>query len=97
MINLEIPPLPYSAPDGYYYEYEEFKHNVVRIWLCNNRKFDYNLGASTRTIHSFYNKKRNKYYAPINVKTVGKEVDIKSTRNYTAMPVKPSPLDAFFA
>ena len=96
MINLEIPPLPYSAPDGYYYEYEEFKHNVVRIWLCNTHQFDYNLGASTRTIHSFYNSKQNKYYAPVNSKTIGKEVDIKSTRNYTAMPLKQTPLEAAF-
>jgi len=87
---------PHSEPDGYYYEYEEFKHNVVRIWLCNNRKFDYNLGASTKTVWGFYNSKRNKYYAPINVKTVGKEVDIKSTRNYTAMSVKQTPLEAAF-
>ena len=93
---VDCPPLPYSAPAGHYYEYEEFKHNVVRIWLCNTRKFDYNLGASTRTIHSFYNTKRKKYYAPINVKTVGKEVDIKDTRPYTAMQLKQSPLDAFF-
>ena len=93
---VDCPPLPYSAPDGYYYEYEEFKHNVVRIWLCNTRKFDYNLGASTRTIHSFYNTKRNKYYAPINVKTVGKEIDIKNTRSHTAMQLKQSPLDQFF-
>ena len=93
---VDCPPLFHSPPDGYYFEYEEFKNNVIRIWLCNTRKFDYNLGASTRTIHSFYNSKRKKYYAPINAKTVGKEVDIKSTRNYTAMQLKQSPLDAFF-
>lgn len=40
--------------------------------------------------------KTKKYYAPVNSKTVGKEVDIKSTRNYTAMQLKQSPLDAFF-
>jgi hypothetical protein len=93
---VDCPPLPYSAPDGHYYEYEEFKHNVVRIWLCNTHQFDYNLGAHTKTVWGFYNSKRNKYYAPINAKTVGKEVDIKSTRNYTAMQLKQSPLDAFF-
>ena len=93
---VDCPPLFHSPPDGYYFEYEELKNNVIRIWLCNTRKFDYNLGASTRTIHSFYNSKRKKYYAPINAKTVGKEVDIKSTRNYTAMQHKQSPLDAFF-
>jgi hypothetical protein len=35
-------------------------------------------------------------YAPVNSKTIGKEVDFKNTRNYTAMQIKPSPLDAFF-
>ena len=93
---VDCPPLPYSAPSGHYYEYEEFKNNVVRIWLCNTRKFDYNLGASTRTIHSFYNTKRKKYYAPINVKTVGKEVDIKDTRPYTAMQVIKKGIEVFF-
>ena len=88
---------PHKAPKDYSYEYEEFKHNVIRIMLRCHREFDFNLGKPTATVWGFYNKKRNKYYAPINVKTVGKEVDIKSTRNYTAMPVKPSPLDAFFA
>ena len=34
--------------------------------------------------------------APVNSSTVGKEVDFKNTRNYTAMQIKPSPLDAFF-
>ena len=87
---------PHSAPPGHYFEYEEFKNNVLRIWLCNTHQFDYNLGARTKTVWGFYNSKRKKYYAPINVKTVGKEVDIKSTRNYTAMQLKQSPLDAFF-
>jgi hypothetical protein len=88
---------PHKAPKDYSYEYEEFKHNVIRIMLRCHREFDFNLGKPTSTVWGFYNTKRNKYYAPINVKTVGKEVDIKSTRNYTAMPIKQSPLDAFFA
>ena len=85
-----------SPPKGYYYKCEEFKKNVVSIWLCNTHKFHYNLGKPTKTIHSFYNNKTNTYYAPVNSKTMGKQVDIKSTRNYTAMQIKPSPLDQFF-
>ena len=95
-MTVEVPPLPYSAPEGYYYECEEFKRNVVSIWLCNTRKFDYNNGAPTRTIHSFYNTKTREYFAPINSKSIGACVNIKDTRNYTAMPIKQSPLDAFF-
>ena len=87
---------PHRAPENYSYEYEEFRHNVVRIMLRCHRQFDFNLGKPTATVWGFYNSKRNKYYAPINVKTVGKEIDIKDTRPYTAMKLKQSPLDQFF-
>jgi len=81
----------HSPPDGYYYEPEEFKRNFISIWLCNTRKFVYNGGAPTRTIHSFYNTKSGEYFAPINSKTVGARVNITDTRNYTAMPLKLNP------
>ena len=96
-MTVEVPPLPYSAPKGYYYHYEEFKKNIISIWLCNTRKFIYNDGAPTRTIHSFYNTKTREYFAPINSKTIGARVNINETRNYTTMPIKQSPLDAFFS
>ena len=86
----------HSPPYGYYYKAEEFKGNVISIWLYNTRKFVYNGGTETRTIHSFYDTKKQQYFAPINSKTIGACVNIKETRNYTAMPIKLSPLDAFF-
>jgi hypothetical protein len=86
----------HSAPDGYYYEAEEFKRNVISIWLCNTRKFVYNNGAETRTIHSFYNTKTREYFAPINSGTIGACVNIKDTRNYTAMPINQSILESCF-
>jgi hypothetical protein len=92
----EVPSLPYEAPSGYYYEAEEFKRNVVRIWLCSTRKFDYNNGAATRTIHSFYNTKTKEYFSPINSKTIGSRVNIKDTRSWTSMPIKQSVLEQFF-
>ena len=95
-MTCEVPPLPYSPPDGYYYEAEEFKRNVISIWLCNTYNFVYNGGIQTRTIHSFYNTKTGEYFAPINSKSIGARVNIKETRNYTTMPIKQSPLDAFF-
>lgn len=96
-MTVELPPsFFHSPPEGYYYDCEEFKRNVVSIWLCNTRKFVYNNGAPTRTIHSFYNTKTREYFSPINSKTIGACVNIKDTRNYTAMPIKQSPLDAFF-
>jgi hypothetical protein len=95
-MTAEVPPLPYSAPEGYYYECEEFKKNVVSIWLCNTHKFDYNNGVPTRTIHSFYNSKTGEYFAPINSKTIGARVNIRDTRNYTAMPIKYQGVEKFF-
>jgi hypothetical protein len=89
-------PFKHTPPDGCSYSFEEYKPGVVSIWLNNPRKFDYNMGKPTRTIWGFYNTKSNKFFAPINSKTIGKEVDFKQTRNYTAMQIKPSPLDAFF-
>ena len=91
-----IAEFPHKAPQGYYYEFEEFKRGVIAIWLYCNRKFDYNNGAPTRTIWGFYKSKTREYFAPINSKTVGARVNIADTRNYTAMPIKQSPLDSFF-
>lgn len=91
-----IPNFPHKAPKGYSYEFEEFKRGVVAIWLRCHRKFDYNNGAPTRTIHSFYNTKTKEYFAPINSKTIGACVNITDTRNYTAMPLNLNPLEAAF-
>lgn len=85
-----------SPPSGYYYECEEFKKNVIIIWLCNTHRFDYNNGAVTRTIHSFYNTKTNCYHAPINSSTVGSVVDIKHTTQYSAMQLNLNSLMSAF-
>lgn len=85
-----------SAPNGYFYECEEFKKNVISIWLHNTHKFDYNNGTSTKTIHSFFNTKTKTYYSPVNSKTVGSAVDINLTTPYSAIIHKASPLDSFF-
>ena len=94
-MNQEVP-FSHLPPEGYFYSFEEYKSGVISIWLNNTRKFDYNLGKPTKTVWGFYKSKTRKYYAPVNSKTIGKEVDFKNTRNYTAMQIKPSPLDAFF-
>lgn len=79
-----------------YYEVEEFKKNIFSIWVCYKNKFDYNLGEPVSCIWGFYDYKKCKYFAPVNSKTIGKEVEFKNTRNYTAMQLKQAPLDAFF-
>jgi hypothetical protein len=91
-----IPQFTHKAPKGYSYEVEEFKRGIFSIWLRCNRQFDYNLGKSTRTIWGFYNYKKCQFFSPVNSTTVGKEVQFKNTRDYTAMPIKQSPLEAFF-
>ena len=87
---------PHKAPKGMYYEYEDFKRNVIAIWIHYNRKFDYNLGESVRCIWGFYNTKTRTYHSPINSKSVGQSVDIKDTTPYSAMLPKQTPLTAAF-
>jgi hypothetical protein len=91
-----IPQFTHKAPKDYSYEVEEFKSGVFSIWLRCNRRFDYNLGKPTRTIWGFYSHKKCEFYSPVNSKTIGKVVNFKNTRNYTAMPLKETPLDKFF-
>jgi hypothetical protein len=87
---------PHKAPKGMYYEYEDFKRNVIAIWIHYDRKFDYNLGESVRCIWGFYNTKTRTYHSPINSKSVGQSVDIKDTTPYSAMLPKQTPLTAAF-
>ena len=73
---------PHKPPKGCSYEFEQFNTRVIRIWLCNTRQFDYNLGASTKTVWGFYSPKKREYYAPINSKTIGKH----PKHGYFALP-----------
>ena len=91
-----IPNFPHKAPTNYCYEFEDFKRNIIAIWLRCDLRFDYNLGVPTPTIWGFYDTKKQKYFAPVNSKTVGVCVNIKDTRNYTSMPIKLTPLEAAF-
>lgn len=91
-----IPEFIHKAPKGYSYEFEQFNATTIRIMLRCHRKFDYNLGASTSTVWGFYNPKKRVYYAPINSKTIGSQVNIEDTRNYSAMLIKQTALEACF-
>jgi len=92
-----IPQFKHQPPEGYSYEVEQFKRNVFSIWLRCNRQFDYNLGKPTRTIWGFYDYKKCQFYSPVNSSTVGKVVDFKNTRPYTAMPLSQTILESCFA
>lgn len=91
-----IADFPHTAPKNYRYEFDVFKKNIIAIWLRCDLRFDYNNGASTRTIWGFYDQKTKQYFAPINSKTIGACVNITDTRNYTAMPLNLNPLEAAF-
>jgi len=91
-----IPQFTHKAPKGMFYEVEEFKRNVFSIWLCYDKEFDYNLGKPVRCIWGFYNYKKCQFFSPVNSSAVGKQVDFKNTRNYTAMPIKQTALEAAF-
>lgn len=86
----------HEAPSGTHYEIEKFKSNVFSIWLHYDCKFDYNLGKPVKCIWGFYNTKECKFYSPVNSKTIGKSVNFENTRNYTAMPLLQTPLEAAF-
>lgn len=92
-----IPQFKHQPPEGYSYEVEQFKRNVFSIWLRCHRKFDYNMGKSTRTIWGFYDYKKCQFYSPVNSSTVGKVVEIKNTRPYTAMPINQTILESCFS
>ena len=81
-------------PKGYTYEIIPHKRNILSIWICNHSKFSYTSDYPVKSIWGFYNTKTNRYFAPINSKTVGKEVDIEKTTPYSAMqilkPLRPS-------
>ena len=87
---------PHKAPKDYFYEYEQFSVNTLRIMLCCRKKFDYNLGAPIKTVWGFYCLKKKIYYAPINSKKIGKKVNIEDTTSYTAMQRKQTLLERFF-
>lgn len=87
---------PHKAPKGYSYEQRPFKNHIIGIWIHFDRHFDYNLGDPVSCIWGFYNTKTRKYYAPINAKTVGKQVEIERTTPYSAMPIKQTPLEAAY-
>lgn len=87
---------PHKAPKNYHYEQTQFKRGITAIWICDERKYDYNNGDSVKCIWGFYNSKTEQYHAPINSSTVGSVVDPQSTTPYSAMQLKLNPLEAAF-
>ena len=90
---------PHTAPEHYYYECQNFKPNVVSIWLLHHANYSYS-SDPVGTIWGFVKYKTTKrstthtYYAPINSNKVGKEISVSDTRPYTAMQLNLNPLEA---
>jgi hypothetical protein len=101
MIELPLD-FPHKAPEHYYYECQDFKRNVISIWLCDTKSYSYTTDSPIRTIWGFVKYKITKksithtYYAPINSNKMGKEVDINDTRKFTAMQINYQGLEGFF-
>lgn len=87
---------PHKPPKGYSYEFEDFKKNIISVWMKHHIRYDYNLGKPVSTIWGFYNTKTKQYHCPINSDKVGIIVNIKNTTAYTAMQPKKTSLEMCF-
>ena len=87
----------HKAPHNYHYEQSQFKRNVIAIWICDDRNYDYNNGKPVKCIWGFYSQKTGKWHAPVNSSTVGDVVDPKNTSPYSAMQLKLNPLMSCFS
>lgn len=95
MIEFTTFEFPHSPPLGYSYQFEQFNTRLISIWLLHSFQYSYT-NKPVRTIWGFYSPKKKEYYAPINSTKVGDKVDIKDTRNYTAMQLNLTPLEKCF-
>jgi hypothetical protein len=95
MIESMMFEFPHTAPEGYSYEFEQFSARFISIWLIHSFPYSYT-NKPVRSIWGFYSPKKKEYYAPINSSKVGDKVDIKDTRNYTAMQLNLTPLEKCF-
>ena len=75
----------HDPPKGYRYEVIRKNASTLAIWTVCNPGFVYNDGNDVRCIWGFYNPKKQQYYAPINSKKVGDQVNFNDTTPYTAM------------
>ena len=86
---------PHEPPKAVSYTHLRAHETGISIWLRHPDHFNYT-DEPVRTIWGFFNTKKELYYAPINHKKVGKEVNITDTRNYTSMQIQYKGLESFF-
>ena len=85
----------HKPPQGFSYQRTKFNTKVDAIWILNHSKYSYTT-ETIKSIWGFYSPKTKKYYAPIDSKKVGKEVNIKDTTPYSAMQLNLNPLERCF-
>jgi len=82
----------HQPPEGYSYEFQQYKRSVLSVWIINHGKFSYT-DQPPRSIWGFYHTKKREYYAPINSKKVGERVNFQYTTPYSAMQLNLNPLE----
>mgnify|MGYP003109165231 CR=1 FL=1 len=84
----------HRCPKGYEYFMDDFNKTTKRIWIINNRfEFSYMEGnGQPKSVWGFFKPKTGKFFAPINSKKIGKEVDITETTPFSAMQLHLNPL-----
>ena len=85
----------HDPPKGYSYEVDTFKRNLISIWIINHGSFSYT-DEKPKCIWGFYNTKTKRYFAPVNSKKMGKEVDIKSTTPFSSMQLNLKGLESLW-
>lgn len=86
---------PHVCPEGYTYEFLDHNKTMISIWLLHSYPYTYT-SEPVKTIWGFYSRKKNEYYAPITSTKPGDVVKIENTRNFTAMQINQTPLEAAF-
>lgn len=94
-INL-IPKFKHKCPKGTHYEVEQHNRDMLSIWICYDRVFDYNLGKKVRCIWGFYSIKNYNFYSPVNSSKVGKMVNFADTRPWSSMKLNYQGIEQFF-
>ena len=82
----------HQPPEGYSYDVQQYKRNMLSIWIINHGEFSYT-DQPPRSIWGFYHTKKREYYAPINSKKCGDRVDFQRTTPYSAMQLNLNPLE----
>ena len=88
MIELPVE-FTHTPPNNYSYEVTQHNKKYLAIWIINHQEFTYT-DTPPRSIWGFYNINNRVFHAPVNAKTVGKEVT--ETTPYSAMQLNRNPL-----